>query len=226
MARRVVDLSAEGLATLPAPCARCLFWESADAAQGPPPGLEEVPSSKEAWWHATQLEWGAPGKVLYVDDEAVAFASLAPANHYPRTRRMRHLPSEDALVLAALWVAPEHRDSGLAKVLLHALLRETVRRRSRALEAYGARGLAARGQSCFIPEDFLLANGFEIHQDDPLHPLLRLDLRKTVRWQESLGHALEGVLSALGRREHSRAPARPALEVQRHPLPAGRDQTS
>ena len=216
MARRVADLHADALSAATAPCARCLFWESANAAQGPVAGVEGIPSSKEAWWHATQLEWGTPGKVLTVDDEPVAYASVAPASHYQRVRRMRHLPSDDALLLAWLWVVPEHRGKGLAKVLLHALLRETARRRSKALEAYAARGIAARGQSCFLHEDFLLANGFEVHQDDPLHPLLRLDLRKTVRWSESLGHALEGVLGALGRREVARAPGRPALEVQRH----------
>ena len=67
--------------------------------------------------------------------------------------------------------------------------------------------------TCFIPEEFLLANGFEMRSDDMEYPLLRLDLRKTVRWQESVGHALSGVISALGRRERARAPVTPALEA-------------
>ena len=220
MGRRIVDVDSDALPGVGAPCAGCLFWESTDAPQGPrrrsQRDQEDLSSRKAAWWRATQLEWGMPGKLLTVDEDPVAFAAVGPALHYPRIRRLRVAPSEDALLLAALWVDPDHRGRGYGKFLLHAVLRETARRRSMALEAYGARGVADLGQTCFIPESFLLATGFEVHHEDPVHPLLRLDLRKTVRWQESFGHALEGFRSAFGRRERARAPARPALEVQRH----------
>ncbi len=217
MSRRVHDLSLSNLDALPPTCRACVFWEVAGAPQGPRAGdcSDTAASQKEAWWQATQLEWGTPGKSLYVDDRPVAYATFAPAEHFPRVRHLSSTVSDDALLLAALWVAPDHRDTGAAKMLLQSVLRETHRRGGKALEAYGARG-ATTGRAlmtCFVPEEFLLANGFELLHDHAEYPLLRLDLRKTVRWQESVGHALSGVITALSRRERARAPATPALEA-------------
>jgi GNAT superfamily N-acetyltransferase len=195
-----------------------VFWELAGAKRGPVCGPEELAASgKEAWWQATQLEWGTPGKALYVDDRLVGYATFAPPEHFPRVRRMGQAVSEDALLLAVLWVHPDHRGTGAAKMLLQSALRETHRHGCRALEAYGTRFPATNGplSTCLIPEGFLLANGFELLRNDGDFPLLRLDLRKTVRWQESVSHALEGVVSVLSRRERARVPARPAMEVRR-----------
>ena len=216
MSRRIHDLSLANLDALPATCRACVFWEVAGAPQGPRAGDEDVAAArKEAWWQATQLEWGTPGKVLYVDDRPAGYATFAPADHFPRVRSLGATVSEDALLLATLWVAPDQRDTGAAKMLLQSVLRETHRRGGKALEAYGARSATTgRGlMTCFIPEDFLIANGFEVLHDGAEYPLLRLDLRKTVRWQESVGHALSGVITALSRRERARAPVTPALEA-------------
>lgn len=218
MARRIHDLSPANLDALPSTCRSCVFWEVAGARRGPRAD-EEVAAAgrKEAWWQATQLEWGTPGKVLYRDDVPVAYATFAPPGHFPRVRQFRHTVSDDALLLATLWVSPDHRDVGVAKALLQSVLRETHRNGSKALEAYGARraGSGDLLMTCLIPEEFLLASGFEVLHEDMEFPLLRLDLRKTVRWQESVGHALSGVVTALSRRERAPAPARPALEAQR-----------
>ena len=218
MSRRIHDLSLSNLDALPPTCRSCVFWEVANAPRGPRAGDELAAAGrKEAWWQATQLEWGTPGKVIYVDDRAVGYATFGPAEHFPRARLLRHVVSDDALLLATLWVDPQQRDQGLAKALLQSALRETHRHGNRALEAFGARG-AASGQllmTCVIPEEFLLANGFEVLHEDMEFPLLRLDLRKTVRWQESVGHALHGVITALSRRERAPAPSRPAMEAQR-----------
>ena len=217
MSRRIHDLSLTNLDALPPTCRSCVFWEVANAPRGPRAGDEVAASGrKEAWWQATQLEWGTPGKVIYVDDQAVGYATFAPPAHFARARQLRRSVSDDALLLATLWVDPQHRQQGLGKALLQSALRETHRHGNKALEAFGARG-AATGQmlmTCLIPEDFLLANGFELLHDDLEYPLLRLDLRKTVRWQESVGHALHGVVTALSRRERAPAPTTPALEAK------------
>jgi GNAT superfamily N-acetyltransferase len=212
VSRRLHDLTISNLDDLPAACRSCVYWEVATGVRGPcgPAGS----AAKEAWVQATQLEWGAPGKVVYVDDLPVAYGLLAPGAHLPRVRRLGHMPSEDALLLATLWVHPDHREVGLAKVLLQSLLRETHRRGGRALEAYGVRS-GPLPASCVLPEGFLLANGFTVLHDHAEHPLLRLDLRQTARWQESVSHAVEGVLSALGGRERAPAPARPSASSTR-----------
>ncbi|HEY8339171.1 MAG TPA: GNAT family N-acetyltransferase [Egibacteraceae bacterium] len=211
---RLRDLPPSRLDDLPAACRRCMFWETGGGRRGPVSDAEapQVTAAKQAWWQATQLEWGTPGKAVYDDDTLVGYALFAPPGHVPRTRRLPGPVSDDALLLAVLWVAEGWRGTGVAKTLLQAVLREAHRRRARAVEAYGARGLAAgAGATCVIPEAFLLAHGFTVTAEDASFPLLRLDLRQTVRWQESVGHALESVLSVLGRRE--RVPARPALEA-------------
>jgi GNAT superfamily N-acetyltransferase len=205
VSRQLRDLSISNLDDLPEPCRSCTFWEVGTAVRGSagPAGR----SAKDAWVQAAQLEWGAPGKVCYLDDVPVAYALFAPGEHFPRARRMGATPSEDSVLLAALWVHPDARGSGLAKVMLHALLRETHSRGQRALEAYGVRE-GALPATCVLTEGFLLANGFQVLHDDAQTPLLRLDLRQTARWQESVSHALEGVLSVLSGRERAPAPQR------------------
>lgn len=209
MSRRVHDLALAALADLPTPCRSCVFWESPHGRRGGEAEAGAGTVAKDAWWQATQLEWGTPGKAVYVDDALAAFAVFAPSSHFPRARLLGPAFSDDALLLATLWVDPDCRDNGLARVLVASVLREAHRHGARALEAYGDRGRqadAARTPSCVLPEAFLLAAGFSVHHEHHAFPLLRLDLRQTARWQESVGHALEGVLSALSRRERAPVP--------------------
>lgn len=222
MSRAVTDLHAAALGDLPVPCRSCVFWEVAGAPRGGSPDPAAGAVAKEAWWQATELEWGAPGKALYVEGRLVAYATFAPRLHFPRTRRMGAVVSDDALLLATLRVDPDHQGTGLATVLLQSVLAETHRRGARALEAYGERrqDAATGGPGCVLPESFLLRAGFTVRHDHRSFPLLRLDLRQTVRWQDSVGMALEGVRSVLGRRERVRVPALPATEARR-PAPAG-----
>lgn len=207
MNRRLRDLSLDALGDLPEPCRACVFWEAAGARRGAAPDPAAGHQAKQAWWQATQLEWGVPGKAVYADGGIVAFATFAPGAHYPTAVRLGR-SSDDALLLATLWVHPEYRGAGLGRLLLQAVLRETQRRGCRALEAYADRRLRDGGGACMLGEDFLTAHGFVVLHDHPTTPLLRLDLRQTVRWQESLSAALEGVATALQRRERAPAPAR------------------
>lgn len=215
--RSVADLHADALGDLPVPCRSCVFWEVAGAPRGGSPDPAAGAVAKEAWWQATELEWGTPGKALYLEGRLVACATFAPPVHFPRARRMGAAVSDDALLLATLRVDPRYAGAGLATVLLQAVLAETHRRGARALEAYGERRTGPEGAAwpgCVLPEAFLLAAGFTVRHDDRSFPLLRLDLRQTVRWQESVGLALEGVRSVLRRRERVPVPAHPAERRQ------------
>lgn len=217
MTRRLQDLTLAALDDLPTACRNCVFWEVAGAARGPADTGAGARERKEAWWQATQLEWGTPGKAAYGDGHLVGYASFAPGAQVPRARRLGGV-SDDALLLATLWVDPDYREAGLARVLLQSVLRETHRRGSRALEAFADRRRPTEWR-CMLAEDFLLANGFTVVRPHPTTPLLRLDLRQTARWQESLSTALEGVASALNRRRE-RVPA-PARSVGAVWSPAG-----
>lgn len=208
MSRRVHDLSVDSLESLDAPCRDCVFWEVPGSVAGP---TATGRAAKEAWWQATQLEWGSPGKGVYVNDRLVGYATFGPPLQFPRARELGPAVSDDALMLAALWIHPDYRDLTLARLLLQAALRETYRHGYKALEAFGTRTVAPLEANCLIPESFLLANGFTVLHDHMTRPLLRLELRQTVR--ESVEHVVEGVLSVLGRRERVPVPARPVLEI-------------
>jgi GNAT superfamily N-acetyltransferase len=207
MSRRVHDLTPAGLSELPAACRACVFWEAAGARRGPASDPGAGAAAKDAWWQATQLEWGAPGKAVYSDGRLVAYAAFAPPQFVPRLRTLGHVVSDDALLLSTLWVDPAQRHSGLATLLLQTVLREATRRGARAVEACATRGHSG---SCLLPEAFLLASGFTVVREHVAYPLLRMDLRQTARWSESIGHAVEGVISVLGRRERAPVPVPPA----------------
>jgi GNAT superfamily N-acetyltransferase len=213
VSRRVRELDLEVLDHLPEACRSCVFWEVSRAPRGPQRDVRVGRQAKEAWWQATQLEWGVPGKAVYVDDVPVGYATFGPSAHFPRARHYGR-PSDDALLLATLWIDPMHRGQGLATMLLQSVVREVYRRGERALEAYGARSQLDVAGPCMVPETFLLSRGFQVVREHYGMPLLRLDLRQTLRWQE-VGHALGGVIQMLTRRERQPAPtpSRPALEM-------------
>jgi GNAT superfamily N-acetyltransferase len=195
-------LTTERLSDLPAPCQSCAFWELPEAARGPQEsGAAEA---KQLWVRSLELDWGAPGLILVERDEPVAYALYMPADEAHRARRLGSTPSDDALVLATLWVAPEARGRGLASALLLNVLRHAHDAGLRAVEAIGTRG---ETWPCMLGEAFLIANGFVVHHNHPRYPLLRLDLRQTARWQDAMEHALEGVRAVL-RREGQPVPSR------------------
>ena len=205
MTRRVRHLTPDLLAQFPESCRSCLFWEVADAPPGPDIADPDFAlKSKEAWWQAVELEHATTSRAAFIDDYLVGYALVGEPRTFPRTRRLGPLAGDDALLLGTLWVHPDHRGAGIAKLLLQSVLREAVRTHHRAVEAYGQRGSLA---TCVMPVDRLEELGFALVADHHRYPLFRLDLRQTASWADSLGHALEGVISALGRRE--RAPAKP-----------------
>jgi GNAT superfamily N-acetyltransferase len=197
----------ERLDDLPAPCRACVFWEVGGWQRGPSDDRESALAAKEAWWRASELEWGLPGRGAYVEDELVGYVTFGPPAHFARAKSMGRAVDEQALLLATLWVAPEHREGGIGKALVQTALREAAKRGLRAVEAFAVRDDQPGPWRCLVPESFLLAQGFTVRVPDPVYPLLRLDLRQTVRWQESVGHALESVVTALGRRERLPRPA-------------------
>jgi GNAT superfamily N-acetyltransferase len=214
VSRRIRDLPLHALDHLPETCRACVFWEVGRAPRGPRRDARLGREAKDAWWQATQLEWGVPGKAVYVDDVLVGYAMFGPSTCFPRARQLDR-PSDDALLLATLWVDPGHRGTGLATMLLQSVLREVHRRGSRALEAYGARSALDLAGPCMVPESFLLSRGFQVLREHHSLPLLRLDLRQTARWQE-VGQALGEAIATLARRERQPAPAPTSPTIGTH----------
>ena len=196
------------------PCASCVFWEVPYAARGG--AGQEATTAKVAWWQAQELERPTASRAAWSDGQLVGWALAGEPAALPRARRMPSAPSDDALVLAVLWVDPQLRTHGVGRALLHSVLRDAVRRQRRAVEAYGD----PSGQRlCAIDVKVLEALGFETVSPHPTAPRMRLDLRSTVSWADSVAGALDRVVSALARRE--RRAAAPARDVSAVGGPAG-----
>lgn len=203
---RVRQLDLDDLEDLPAPCRGCMYWQTTATR----PGVDGVsdPIAQDAWWRAVQLDWGTPGKAIWHEGRLVAFALFAPPLHVQRARALPAAPSEDALLLATMWCAPEERRGGHARHLLQVIAREAIAHGHQAIEAYGS--TTETDGRCVLSARFLHTIGFTMHRPHPVMSLMRLDLDKTVSWPEAVGHALGEVLSTLQGRERARS--RPALE--------------
>lgn len=212
MSRRLRALTAQTLGELPSRCRTCLFWELGQARPDPrdpagPAGdgaAGEAALRKEAWCSARALAEGPPGSVVRSDGRAVGYALFASARSF--AARVRPVPraSDDALLLATLWVEPGDRDGGVGRLLLQAAVRAALDRDLTAVEAYGDRRY--REGRCVLPCTWLLHEGFTVHREHPRYPLLRLDVRRTARWAQSLEQALDGVLGRLPQPAPQRVP--------------------
>ena len=227
MARRVEHLTGDVVDALPEPCRSCLFWELgapcpdrvvAPMASGPsasPGRASDAIVRKEAWVSARVQDGAPPGRVVWADGELVAHVVYAPVRTFVRRRPPVPAASSDAILLATAWVQPDRRGHGLGRLLLQAAIRDTVRAHAPALEAYADRRW--RERCCLLPSTWLLHEGFVVHREHPRTPLLRLDVKRTARWAESLEHAFEEVLGRLPRRAPVAMPDGP----RRAPTPNG-----
>ena len=73
MARKVVSLTRDNVADLPAPCRDCTLWEVGSRAGSM--------ATKDEWVSTVLLDWGSCGQVLYVDNEVAGFAMYAPPQY-------------------------------------------------------------------------------------------------------------------------------------------------
>lgn len=197
VSRRVTPLTAGLVAGLPGACGRCLFWEQAGACPRQPAAAAASPADgdtarKQAWVSARVHAGEEAGRAVLVDGEVVAYALFAPAHSFPRRSPTVPATSPDALQLATANVATEHRGWGIGRLLVHTAAQQAVRHRFAAVEVYGDRWFT--DGRCMLPAAWLLREGFEIHRAHPRTPLLRLEVRRTVRWAESIEHAFEDLL--------------------------------
>lgn len=211
MSRRLEPLTGESVDELPAPCASCLVWElgaaapsarfasAATARTGPGTSAPTQPQVRKAAWVSARTQEGhPPGRLVRVDGEVAGYALFGPSTAFAPRRPPAPATAPDALLFATAWVAPQWRERSIGRLLVQAAVKEALRLGAPAVEVYGDRRWLERG--CVLPVTWLLHEGFEVHREHPRTPLLRLDVKRTVRWAESLEHALEEVLGALPRR--------------------------
>lgn len=198
--RRVSSLTGGDTDHLPGRCGECVFWElgagcprpTRDVMPATSPALTEPSTRKQAWISA-QIQAGvSAGCVVTAGGGVAAYALFSPSGAFARRGPLIPRTSRDALHLATAYVDPSHRGAGIGRILVHAAVREAIRLRLAAVEVYGDRGFRERG--CVLPATWLLHEGFDVYREHPRTPLLRLEVRRTVRWADSLEHALEEVL--------------------------------
>lgn len=218
VARRLLPLTGDVVEQLPTPCRTCLHWERGEPV--PDPGrapsdadAERALIRKQAWVSAQVQSGVAPGRLVMVDDRLAGYASFAPAPQLAPRGGLAPVASTDALQLATVWVSPALRGQGLGRLLLQATIREALRMDLGAVEAYADRRW--RERRCVLPVTWLLREGFLVHRESPRVPLLRLDVRRTARWAESLEAALENLRLHLPRPVPT--PVRTPERVTRHP---------
>ncbi len=204
-------LVSDVLGALPDRCRECLFWELGHPR--PDPRTKRVVDelagdpkvSKHAWCASQGLDAGAPGRVIHRDEKVVAYALFAGPGEFSPRRPPIPATSDDALVLATIWVERAWREQGLARQLVQATIKEAMHRGLPAVEAYGDR--RHRDSDCVLPAIYLLHEGFVVHREHPRHPLFRLDVKRTARWTKDLEATWDGVRERLPRRVGAPAPA-------------------
>jgi GNAT superfamily N-acetyltransferase len=193
MARRFRPLTADLLPQLPARCAGCMYWQSAEPLR-PLCGAVCDLEAASGWIDYVRAQWGDCGRVAFQDGAVLGFVRYAPAAYFPQVAHVgAGMPSENAVLLACLHVDPETRSAGLGKVLLHAALRDLAQRGERVVEAYGAHRLDDRRELPMPSVEFLLKQGFTVQHPHPSYPLLRLELKSLAAWTENVEAVLESL---------------------------------
>ena len=203
--RRASALTGGHTERLPGRCGECVFWElgaacpdavhpALPAASGP---LTEASTRKQAWISAQVQAGTSAGCVVSSADGITAYALFAPSTAFARRGPLVPATTAGSLHLATAYVRPSHRGIGLGRVLVHAAVREAIRMRLTSVEAYGDRWFRESGG--VLPLSWLLHEGFVVHREHPRTPLLRLEVRRTVRWAASLEHALDEALGGVPR---------------------------
>ena len=206
MARKLRALTLDDIGRLPSGCGGCAFWESAGERErrcGTVCDLE----LQRAGHRRGSDEWGECGRVAYEDDELLGFIKYAPSRYFPQADTFAAAPLDSAVpLITCLHISHDARHHGLGTVLLRAALRDLVGRGERRVEAFG---FADHGSIVddmpMLGMPFLLRNGFTVSRPDPVYPLMKLDLKSLIVWQDNLESVLESLRFPL--RVPSRAPA-------------------
>ncbi|MEP9362985.1 GNAT family N-acetyltransferase [Nocardioides sp. CN2-186] len=211
MSRKVDRLTLDHLDTFTAPCRSCLFWELDPVRRD---RVADACAEKDAWVSEVLREWGSCGRVVLVDDTPVGFAIYAPEAFLPGSASIPTAPvSTDAVLLTTVYVDPEHRGGGLARMLVQGMAADLIKRGGvGAIEAFG--DTTGRGGRCLLPVEFLGSVGFKTHRAHLTTPRMRMDLRAAVTWRSEVESALGRLVGAM-RPKSARGPAPKSARASR-----------
>lgn len=124
--------------------------------------------------------FGSYGKVLLIDEQAVAYCQFGPLSAYPRAQRLRELYPQlpDAplpAVITCIASTAEARGQGYSRVLADAVCQDLSTRGFAAVEAYPDLTLPRNETSGATPR-FWQGLGFALAVDDERFPVMRREL--------------------------------------------------
>jgi hypothetical protein len=171
---RLSGLTGATLATTPAPCHHCVWWQSRGGRE----------TSKERWLERAEEEWGSWGTVYYDDDgELLGSMQFGPARLFSRAAALPAGPPSDDAVLVTCAYLVAGAAQWVEQSLFLAAIGEARGRRAKALEAFAYR--YPEGESAYerflvhrtvFPRDFLADFGFQTVRSAGLVELCRLEL--------------------------------------------------
>jgi GNAT superfamily N-acetyltransferase len=199
MARVIRDLTHTNLDDIPSPCRSCSFWEFSPADRDFTATASDGEFEKEAWCSEVALVHGSAGKIAYLDGRPAGFALCGPQEVFRGAEMFPLRISRDALFFATMKINEDHREIGVGKALVHAVLKEAKARGKRAIEAYGDREW--QHEVCIMPAPFLEALGFKVKREHPRFPLYRMDLGSIAKLSKNVEAAVESFLESVFARE-------------------------
>jgi GNAT superfamily N-acetyltransferase len=118
------------------------------------------------------------GYLLYVDGDPVAWCQVGPRDRLQKLVAQFELsPSPATWAITCFLVAPGFRRRGLASHFLQQVIADLRHRGVRRVEAFPKRGRSlSEGDLWSGPEAMFRRAGFGLVRDDPIRPILGLDL--------------------------------------------------
>ena len=117
------------------------------------------------------------GYLLYDGGEPVGWCQATRRDELPKLASQFGLPPDPgAFALGCFAVQPRARRRGAARALLAAALADLPSRGARRVEAFPKRGVSEPGELWNGPEALFRAAGFRVVREDPVRPVLALDL--------------------------------------------------
>ena len=131
-------------------------------------------------------EHGGRIKAAFVRGKCIGIILAGNYYLFPRLRNFNIFPPDfDSVFLGCIYVISEYRGIGVAKRLLIEIEKDLIKDKVKSIESIGKRlnddiDEEEYENSPLVPFKFLIKNGFYLKKNDPLFPLLRLDLKSIV----------------------------------------------
>jgi len=131
-------------------------------------------------------EHGGRIKAAFIGGKCVGIILAGNYCLFPRLRNFNVFPPDfESIFLGCIYVISEYRGMSVAKRLLVEIEKDLIKEKVKSIESISKRlnddiDEEEYENSPLIPFKFLIKNGFYLKKNDPLFPLLRLDLKSIV----------------------------------------------